>query len=120
MLYDRGTAESLCQPRHNVMISSEWGSPSTVSQGFDPKDVAAGKYGKQLHFWNWKDRKIEQTIDLGETGLITESGGMKLNEEFMVDFGAEPGGPVRAHEIRFPAYLFGRNLLFGATPRLIG
>lgn len=58
------------QPRHNVMISSEWGSPNTVSRGFDPKDVVAGKYGKQLHFWNWQDRKIEQTIDLGETGLI--------------------------------------------------
>ena len=32
----------------------------------------------------------------------TQNGGMKLNEKFMVDFGAEPGGPARAHEIRFP------------------
>jgi selenium-binding protein 1 len=32
----------------------------------------------------------------------TESGGMQLNEDFMVDFGSEPGGAVRAHEIRFP------------------
>lgn len=58
------------QPRHNVMISSEWGAPNTVSKGFDPADVAAGKYGRQLNFWNWKDRKIEQSIDLGEEGLI--------------------------------------------------
>ena len=32
----------------------------------------------------------------------TESGGLTLNEDFMVDFGREPDGPVRAHEIRFP------------------
>lgn len=58
------------QPRHNVMISSEWGAPKTVSQGFNPQHVAAGMYGRQLHFWDWQNRTIEQTIDLGETGLI--------------------------------------------------
>ncbi|MEM9411851.1 MAG: selenium-binding protein SBP56-related protein [Planctomycetota bacterium] len=58
------------QPRHNVMISSEWGAPNTVSKGFNPADVQAGKYGRQLHFWDWKARTINQTIDLGETGLI--------------------------------------------------
>ncbi len=58
------------QPRHNVMISSEWGAPNTVSQGFKLDDVKAGKYGRHLHFWNWQDRKIEQSIDLGENGLI--------------------------------------------------
>jgi selenium-binding protein 1 len=58
------------QPRHNVMVSSEWGAPNTVSKGFNPADVAAGKYGRHLHFWNWTERKIEQSIDLGETGMI--------------------------------------------------
>ena len=58
------------QPRHNVMVSSEWGAPNTVSGGFKPDEVAAGKYGKQLHFWDWKERKIAQTIDLGAEGLI--------------------------------------------------
>jgi selenium-binding protein 1 len=33
----------------------------------------------------------------------TEQGGLKLNERFLVDFGNEPGGPSRAHEMRFPA-----------------
>jgi selenium-binding protein 1 len=33
----------------------------------------------------------------------TEKGGLKLNEKFYVDFGKEPSGPARAHEIRFPA-----------------
>ncbi len=36
----------------------------------------------------------------------TDKGGMKLNESFFVDFGKEPDGPVRGHEIRFPAGRF--------------
>jgi selenium-binding protein 1 len=47
--------------------------------------------------------------DLGKHGSCmlqldcdTTSGGLKLNERFLVDFGKEPGGPSRAHEIRFP------------------
>lgn len=32
----------------------------------------------------------------------TKNGGLKLNENFYVDFGQEPGGPSRAHEMRFP------------------
>ena len=31
-----------------------------------------------------------------------ENGGMTLNENFVVDFGQEPDGPVLAHEIRYP------------------
>ena len=58
------------QPRHNVMISSEWGAPNTVSQGFNPADVEQGKYGRHLHFWDWQKRTIIQSVDLGETGLI--------------------------------------------------
>ncbi|HVJ83136.1 MAG TPA: selenium-binding protein SBP56-related protein, partial [Planctomycetia bacterium] len=58
------------QPRLNVMVSSEWAAPKTYSGGFDPKQVAAGNYGSRLHFWDWKERRIAQTIDLGENGRI--------------------------------------------------
>ncbi len=58
------------QPRHNVMVSSEWAAPSTYYPGFDPEDVEAGKYGRKLHFWDWEDKTVEQTVDLGEEGLI--------------------------------------------------
>ena len=58
------------QPRHNVMISSEWGAPNTVSQGFSLDDVKAGKYGSHLHFWDWKERSINQSVDLGADGMI--------------------------------------------------
>src|SRR5262249_21227513 len=58
------------QPRHNVMVSSEWAAPKTYSAGFDPKDVAAGKYGSRLHFWDWKARTVGKSIDLGAEGRI--------------------------------------------------
>ncbi|WP_254767917.1 selenium-binding family protein [Salinilacihabitans rarus] len=58
------------QPRRNVMVSSEWAAPSTYQPGFDLADVEAGKYGQRLNVWNWADRTVEQTIDLGEEGLV--------------------------------------------------
>lgn len=58
------------QPRHNVMVSSEWGAPKTFYPGFDLNDVQAGNYGQQLHFWDWQTHDIVQTVDLGEAGLI--------------------------------------------------
>ena len=30
------------QPRHNVMISSEWGEPNCFLKGFNPADVQNG------------------------------------------------------------------------------
>ncbi len=58
------------QPRHNVMVSSEWAAPNVTRPGFKVEDVKAGKYGHHLHFWDWKKRKIAQSVDLGEQGLI--------------------------------------------------
>ena len=47
--------------------------------------------------------------DLPKTGAYllqvdcdTENGGLKINENFYVDFGKEPGGPALAHEVRYP------------------
>lgn len=36
------------QPRHNVMISTEWGSPSAFKKGFNPAQVETGKTGENL------------------------------------------------------------------------
>lgn len=58
------------QPRHNVMVSSEWGSPNTTRPGFKLEDVKAGKYGQHLHFWDWKQRRIARSLDLGAQGMI--------------------------------------------------
>ncbi|MFC7080411.1 selenium-binding family protein [Halorussus caseinilyticus] len=58
------------QPRHNVMVSTEWAAPETYYPGFDLEDVEAGKYGRKIHFWDWAEGTVEQTIDLGEEGQI--------------------------------------------------
>jgi selenium-binding protein 1 len=58
------------QPRQNVLASSEWGEPNAYEKGFDLDDVAAGRYGSRLHFWNLSERRLEQTLELGETGLV--------------------------------------------------
>src|SRR6266852_5133825 len=58
------------QPRHNVMVSSEWAAPNTFTKGFNLDDVAAGKYGHHLHFWDWGQHEIVHSVDLGEEGLV--------------------------------------------------
>lgn len=58
------------QPRQNALVSSEWGAPNTFKDGFDPGDVAAGKYGRKLHFWDLEQRRQVQTLDLGDDGWI--------------------------------------------------
>jgi selenium-binding protein 1 len=58
------------QPRKNVLVSSEFGEPNAYEKGFDPADVEAGHYGKSIHFWNLETRAREQTVDLGEKGLV--------------------------------------------------
>jgi methanethiol oxidase len=58
------------QPRKNVLVSSEFGEPNAYEGGFDPADVEAGRYGRRLHFWDLAERRLEQTVDLGEQGLV--------------------------------------------------
>jgi methanethiol oxidase len=58
------------QPRKNVLVSSEFGDPNAYEKGFDLEDVGAGRYGQRLHFWNLAERTLEQSIDLGEQGLV--------------------------------------------------
>src|SRR5919106_2234779 len=58
------------QPRQNTLVSSEFAEPNAYEPGFDLADVQAGRYGQRLHFWNLGERTLEQTIDLGEQGLV--------------------------------------------------
>jgi methanethiol oxidase len=52
------------------LVWSEFGEPNAYEPGFDIEDVAAGRYGRHLHFWDLKERRLVQTLDLGEAGLI--------------------------------------------------
>jgi selenium-binding protein 1 len=58
-------------------------------------------------FSSWDDQFYPNIAKQGslllQVDVDTDKGGLKLNDKFTVDFGKEPDGPARAHEIRFPA-----------------
>jgi selenium-binding protein 1 len=49
----------------NILISSEWGTPSMVENGLVPELLLGGKYGHRLHFWDLGAGRHLQTVDLG-------------------------------------------------------
>lgn len=49
----------------DYMVSSEWGLPPQFENGLVPEDLLSNKYGHRLHFWNLRERRNVQTIDLG-------------------------------------------------------
>ncbi|KAK9357611.1 selenium-binding protein [Lipomyces starkeyi] len=50
----------------NVLISSEWGSPSMIEKGMVPELLLGNKYGHAIHFWDLAAGKHIQRVDLGE------------------------------------------------------
>jgi methanethiol oxidase len=56
---------------HDVMVSSEWGTPNMIEAGVDPTLLLEGKYGHHLHFWDLRQRKHLQSVDLGEEQQMT-------------------------------------------------
>lgn len=76
-----------------------------------PQMIQLSLDGKRLYVTNslfaaW-DRQFypgmaEKGSQLLQIDVDTENGGLSVNENFLVDFGAEPDGPVFAHEVRYP------------------
>jgi methanethiol oxidase len=58
---------------HDVMITSEWGTPNMVVNGVNPELLLGGKYGHKLHVWDLRKRRHLQEIDLGaEEQMVLE------------------------------------------------
>ncbi|HEY9514238.1 MAG TPA: selenium-binding protein SBP56-related protein [Gemmatimonadaceae bacterium] len=51
---------------NDVVITSEWGTPSMIEDGLNPELLLAGKYGRKIHFFDMKKGTHIQEIDLGE------------------------------------------------------
>jgi methanethiol oxidase len=49
----------------DVMVTSEWATPSMFENGLNLEDVVNQRFGHQLHFWDLRRRKLVQTVDLG-------------------------------------------------------
>lgn len=56
-------------------------------------------------FCKWDNQFYPEAIEKGshmlQIDVDTEKGGLSINPNFFVDFGAEPDGPL-AHEMRYP------------------
>uniref|UniRef100_T1H1P7 Methanethiol oxidase n=1 Tax=Megaselia scalaris TaxID=36166 RepID=T1H1P7_MEGSC len=58
------------QPYFNTMISSEWGAPKLFRRGWEDSDLDdLTQYGCRLNVYDWTERKLRQTIDLGQDGF---------------------------------------------------
>lgn len=58
---------------HDVMISSEWGTPNMIENGLNPELLLGGKYGHHLHFWDLRRRRHTDAFDLGaEQQMVLE------------------------------------------------
>lgn len=50
---------------HDVLVSSEWGTPGMVENGLDLDLLTAGKYGHAIHLWDLRRRRHLQRLDIG-------------------------------------------------------
>jgi selenium-binding protein 1 len=78
------------------------GGPQMLQLSLDGKRL----YVTNSLFSSWDDQFYPQIAQHGsyllQVDCNTDKGGMTLNERLHVDFGKEPHGPARAHEMRFP------------------
>lgn len=67
--------------------------------------------GKRLYVTNslfsaWDKQFYPDLVKKGgyllQVNVDNVNGGLSINPDFYVDFGAEPDGPVVAHEVRYP------------------
>lgn len=76
------------------------GAPQMLQLSLDGKRL----YVSSSLFSPWDRQFYPDTITSGsfmvKLDVDVENGGMKLDEDFLVDFGALPEGPMLAHEMR--------------------
>jgi methanethiol oxidase len=56
---------------HDVVVTSEWGTPNMVKDGLNPELLLGGKYGNALHVWDLRKRRHLQTLELGPQYQMT-------------------------------------------------
>jgi methanethiol oxidase len=51
---------------HDVMVTSEWGTPEMVKDGVIPEKLLAGQYGNGINIWDLRRRRHLQRLELGK------------------------------------------------------
>jgi len=58
---------------HDIMVTSEWGTPNMVRHGVNPEILLKGGYGHSLHIWDLRRRRHLKALDLGgEQQMVLE------------------------------------------------
>ena len=50
----------------DVLVTSEWGTPSMIEDGLNGELLLGRKYGHAMHFWDLRRRRHVQQVDLGD------------------------------------------------------
>ncbi|RYR11603.1 hypothetical protein Ahy_B04g069106 isoform C [Arachis hypogaea] len=78
------------------------GGPQMIQLSLDGKRL----YVTNSLFSTWDKQFYPELVEKGahmlQIDVDSEKGGLKVNPNFFVDFGAEPDGPSLAHEMRYP------------------
>ncbi|KAJ7957266.1 Selenium binding protein [Quillaja saponaria] len=78
------------------------GGPQMIQLSLDGKRL----YVTNSLFSTWDKQFYPQLVQKGshmlQIDIDTQKGGLAINPNFFVDFGAEPEGPSLAHEMRYP------------------
>jgi selenium-binding protein 1 len=56
---------------HDVLVSSEWGTPNMVENGLVPEALMAKQYGRNVHVWDLRRRRHLQALPVGDDDQIT-------------------------------------------------
>uniref|UniRef100_A0A914RBY2 Methanethiol oxidase n=1 Tax=Parascaris equorum TaxID=6256 RepID=A0A914RBY2_PAREQ len=96
-------------PHHKERPAARYVKGQRIEGG--PQMLQLSLDGKRLYvttslFRTWDEQFYPRMKKSGsrmvKIDVNTNDGGLKLDEDFLVDFGAVPGGPFYAHEMRYP------------------
>lgn len=79
-----------------------YGGPQMLQLSLDGKRLYVSTSLISVADRQFYPEMVENGGTIVQLDVDTEKGGMKLNENFLVDFGNEPNGPTLPHEMRYP------------------
>ncbi len=56
---------------HDVLVSSEWGTPNMIENGVVPELLLGKQYGHRLHVWDLRKRTHLKELDIGDQHQMT-------------------------------------------------
>ena len=74
IIHGSGSGRALFRYTELKLKKKKQGRPGNearlIANGWSSIFLTPGRYGRNLHVWDWEERRIIQDIDLGEEGMI--------------------------------------------------